>query len=59
MFMRNNDAKAPTPQNLVRKYRPIGPAAIVAAVAAMRPRRNKPGTTAKRSGSISRVSTNR
>jgi hypothetical protein len=55
MFIRKSDAAAPTPQNLVKKYRPIGPAAIAAAVAAMRPRGHKAGIAAKRPGSSSRL----
>ena len=41
MSIRERDANAPTPQNLVKKYRPIGPAAIAAAVAATAKRKPK------------------
>ena len=57
MFSHNGEAKVPARQNLVKKYLPIGPAAIVAAVAAMEKRkatsRNRP-TGHKRPSSIVR-----
>jgi hypothetical protein len=41
-------AKAPVRQNLVKNYRPIGPAAIAAAVLAMKHRRAGPRMIARR-----------
>ena len=35
MFISNGEVKVPAQQNLVKKYLPIGPAAIAAAVAAI------------------------
>ena len=48
MFSHNGEVKVPAQQNLVKKYLPIGPAAIAAAVAAMEKRKPKTASSNRR-----------
>jgi hypothetical protein len=54
MLMHNGEIKPPVRQNLVKKYRPIGPGAIAGAVAAMTIR--KPARGRRAPSEVSRAS---